>query len=174
MVDIIDISAMVAAAGVVVGVVYYILDIRHDKKAREMELCRLVTSDLATEQGMKRYAIMMNMEWKDYEDFMEKYGYSNPEMFSKWTSQFLIWENLGVLIKSKVVTAEKLYDTGGVGPILGWEKFKDIIQRRRDVAWGQDFWSNAEFFAREMLRIKMKKDASFKDKLETYKMTLKP
>ena len=72
MVDIIDISAMVAAAGVVVGVVYYILDIRHDKKAREMELCRLVTSDLATEQGMKRYAIMMNMEWKDYEDFMEK------------------------------------------------------------------------------------------------------
>ena len=95
-------------------------------------------------------------------------------MFSKWTSQFLIWENLGVLIKSKVVTAEKLYDTGGVGPILGWEKFKDIIQRRRDVAWGQDFWSNAEFFAREMLRIKMKKDASFKDKLETYKMTLKP
>jgi len=174
MVDIIDISAMVAAAGVVVGVVYYILDIRHDKKAREMELCRLVTSDLATEQGMKRYAIMMNMEWKDYEDFMEKYGYSNPEMFSKWTSQFLIWENLGVLIKSKVVTAEKLYDTGGVGPILGWEKFKDIIQRRRDVAWGQDFWSNAEFFAREMLRIKMKKDASFKDKLETYKMTLRP
>jgi len=173
MVDIQTVSIAIASVGVFVAAIYYIFQLRYNMKAREMELCRLVTSDLASEQGMKRYAIMMNMEWKDYEDFMEKYGYSNPEMFSKWTAQFLIWENLGVLIKSKVVTAEKLYATGGVGPILGWEKFKDIIQRRRDVVWGQDFWSNAEFFAREMLRVKMKKDASFKDKLEAYRRTRK-
>jgi len=139
-----------------------------------MEICRLVTSDYASEQGIQRYATMMNMEWKDYEDFMEKYGYSNPEMFSKWTSQFFTWENMGVLIKNRVVTAEKLYDTGGIGPILGWEKFKDIIQRRRDIFWGRDYLSNAEFFAQEMLKIKTKKDASFKDKLETYRRTWKP
>jgi len=174
MVDITEISAVVAAAGVLVGVVYYIIDLRCKTKASEWEYCRLVTSDFNSEQGMQRYATMMNMEWKNYEDFMEKYGYSNPEMFSKWVSQFLLWENMGVLVKNKVVTAEKLYSTGGYGVILGWEKYKDIIQRRRDVAWGQDYMSNAEFYAKEMLKIKTKNDANFKDKLETYRRTRKP
>lgn len=49
----------------------------------------------------------MTLEWKDYDDFMEKYGYSNPEMFGKWVSQFFIWETQGILIKIKVVKAEE-------------------------------------------------------------------
>jgi len=112
-------------------------------------------------------ATVMGMEWKDYEDFWKKYGPSNPEMFGKWTSQFLTWETLGTLVRNRVVRAERLYDLGAYGAIQGWEKFKDIIQSRRDVAWGQDYMSNAEFFTQEMLRVKTKRDASFKDKLKT-------
>jgi len=164
---------MLAATGVLVAAIYYIISLRYNMKAREMEICRQATSDYGSEQGIQRYATMMNMEWKDYEDFMEKYGYSNPEMFGKWVSQFLAWENMGVLIKNKVVTAEKLYSTGGYGAIRAWEKYKDIIQNRRDVAWGQDFLVNAEFYAQEMLKIKTRNDASFKDKLETYRRTRK-
>jgi len=114
------------------------------------------------------------MEWEDNEDFMEKYGYSHPEMLGKWVSQFLAWENMGVLVKNKVVPAEKLYSTGSFGAIMGWEKFKDIIQNRRETVWGRDYLSNAEFFAQEMLKIKTRNDPSFKDKLETYRKTLKP
>jgi len=174
MVDIFEVSAVVAAAGILVGVAYYILDIRYSKRAREMELCQFVTSDFNSEQGIQRFATMMNMKWKDYEDFIDKYGYSNPEMLGKWYSQFAAWEYMGVLIKDKVVTAEKIYATGCLGPIFGWEKFKDIIQRMREVRWGRDYLSNAEFLAQEMLKIKMKKDASFKDMLETYRKSLKP
>jgi len=173
MVDIQTVSIAAASAGVLVAAIYYMLTLRYNVKARQMELCRLITSDLGSEQGCQRYAMMMNMEWKDYEDFREKYGYSNPEMFSKWVSEWLGWENMGALIRSKVVTAENLYATGGVGPILAWEKFKDIIQRQRDVTWGRDHLSNAEFFAQEMLKIKLRSDPSFKDKLEAYRKTLK-
>jgi len=165
---------MLAATGVLVAAIYYIISLRYNMKARETEICRLATSDFHSEQGMQRYATVMTLEWKDYEDFMEKYGYSNPEMFSKWTSQFFIWEAQGVLLKNKVVKAEKLYALGGYSAIRAWEKYKDIIQSRRDVAWGQDFWINAEFFAQEMLKIKTRNDASFKDKLETYRRTWKP
>jgi hypothetical protein len=38
MVDITETSAMVAAAGVMIGVVYYILDIRHQARTRQMDL----------------------------------------------------------------------------------------------------------------------------------------
>ena len=38
MVDITEISAIVAAAGVFVGVIYYILEIRHQTEIRETDL----------------------------------------------------------------------------------------------------------------------------------------
>ena len=77
MVDLAEIQAayyMVAATGVLVAAIYYIINLRHNMKAREMEICRLFTTDFVSDQGMQKYAIMMTMEWKDYEDFMEKYG----------------------------------------------------------------------------------------------------
>ena len=118
---------------------------------------------------------MLSMQWKDNKDFMEKYNYqSNPEMFGIWTSWFLAWEMMGILVKSKVVRAEEMQDLGGFSAIFAWDKFKDIIQGLRGFTWGQDGLSNAEFFAQEMLKTKMKKDASFKEKLEAYKKTLKP
>ena len=83
MVDLAEIQMayyMVAATGVLIAAIYYIINLRYNMKAREMEICRLFTSDYVSDQGMRRYAIMMTMEWKDHEDFMEKYGYSNPEL----------------------------------------------------------------------------------------------
>jgi len=52
--DITSISAVVAAAGVLVGVAYYILDLRHNREAKEMELSRMVISDVQSEQGAQR------------------------------------------------------------------------------------------------------------------------
>lgn len=175
MVDITEISAVVAATGIVVGVAYYILVLRHNTKAREIEICRLVVSDYISEQGIERWATMINMKWKDEKDFLEKYGFSNPKGCGIWASWFYAWEMMGILLKNKVVRAEEMHDLGGYSAIFAWEKFKDIIQFLRGFFWGQDFLSNAEFFAQEMMKIKTKKDASFKDKqLETYKRTLKP
>jgi hypothetical protein len=174
MVDITEISAMVAAAGVLVGVVYYILDLRHNTRAREMELARMAFSDYISEQAIGKWATMMNMQWKDNKDFMEKYGESNPEMVSKWTSWFFAWEMAGIFLKNKTLEAEVAHDIGGYSAIFAWEKFKDIIQEYRDnTVWGQDYLSNAEFYAQEMLKIKMKKDPTFKNKWEAYKKALK-
>src|SRR3972149_966852 len=137
MVDLAEIQMayyMVAATGVLIAAIYYIINLRYNMKAREMEICRLFTTDYVSDQGLQRFAIVSTMEWKDHEDFMEKYGYSNPEMFGKWVSMFYVWETLGVLIKSKVVKAELIYALGGYGAIRLWEKYKDIIQGRRDIA----------------------------------------
>jgi hypothetical protein len=164
--DVTSISAIVAAAGVLIGVAYYMLDLRHNAEAKEMELSRMVMLDIQSEQGAQRWATTMNLEWKDYDDFMEKYSSrSNPEIFSKWSSQFMTFDTMGFLIKHKVVKAETVYELGGATMIRSWEKYKDIIQRIREEQSHQDFWSNAEFYAREMLRIKMKRDAASKKRL---------
>jgi len=165
---------MLAATGVLVAAIYYIINLRHNMKARETEIARTWTTEYLSDQGLQRYAIVMTMEWKDHEDFMKKYGYSNPEMFGKWVSQFFAFEAMGSLLRRKVIKAQTLYTLGGYGAIWTWDKYKDIIQSRRDVAWGRDYMSDFEFFAQEMLKIKIRNDASFKDKLEAYRKTLKP
>jgi len=157
--DVTSISAIVAAAGVLIGVAYYILDLRHNREAKEMELSRMVISDVQSEQGAQRWATVMNLEWRDYDDFMKKYSsHSNTEIFSKWSSMFMTLDTIGFLIKRKVVKAETVYEIGGAASIQTWEKYKGIIQRLRDEYSRQDFWSNAEFYAQEMLRIMKKRD----------------
>ena len=176
MVDILllqTVSIAVASAGIILAAIYYIINMRHNTRAREMEMARMAFSDYISEQALKRWATMLNMQWKDNKDFMEKYGPSNPEMFGKWISWFFAWEMAGIFLKNKTLKAEVAHDIGGYSAIFAWEKFKDIIQGYRDNRWGQDFLSNAEFYAQEMLKIKMKKDATFKDKLEAYRKTLK-
>jgi len=173
MVDITEISAVVAAAGVLIGVVYYIISLRYDMKTRETEISRMFTSEYVSDQGLQRYATVMTLEWKDHDDFMKKYGYSNPEMFGKWVSQFFAYESMGSLLRNKVIKAETIYTMGGYGAIWAWDKYKDIIRSRREVAWGRDYMKDFEFFAQEMLKMKTRNDASFKDKLEAYKKRLK-
>ena len=159
MVDVYEISAVVAAAGVLVGVAYYILDLRHNREARELELSRMVISDVQSEQGIQRWAIVMNLEWKDYDDFMQKYSSrSNPEIFSKWSSQFMTMDTIGFLIKRKVAKAETVYEIGGAGAIRTWERYKDIVQGLRDEESRQDIWSNFEFYAQEMRKIMKRRE----------------
>lgn len=104
----------------------------------------------------------MTLQWKDYKDFMERYGYSNPEIYGKWCSQLFMLEMMGVLVKSGIAPAETLYYLGAYGVLRLWEKYKNIIQGRRDAAFGQDFIINLEYLAGEMMKIKMRHDASFK------------
>jgi hypothetical protein len=117
---------------------------------------------------MQRYGTMMTLEWKDYEDFMNKYGRSNPEIYGEWISQFFAFEAWGVLIKKKICSADLLYDLGGWGVIRTWDKYKDIIQSWRETTWGPDFFINTEYLVEEMLKIKMRRDASFQSRRKEY------
>ena len=72
MIDITEISAVLAAAGVLVGVVYYILEIRHQTKIRETDLeirmnpvFNLTAIELQQAQ-LEVYAL----EYNDYDDFL--------------------------------------------------------------------------------------------------------
>ena len=148
--------SLVAATGVLVAAIYHIMILRYNMRARAMEIIRLHMSDIISEQGVQRDAIVRTMEWKDYEDFINKYWAParEPEIFSKWVSYFFMLEATGLLIKNKVVKAELFYEIGASSTIETWEKFKDVIQRmRKDPTLfkdGGEIFSNAEFLAQEL------------------------
>ena len=55
MVDITEISAVVAAAGVLVGVIYYILDIRHQTRIRQTDFVIRLYSTFGSREFMESY-----------------------------------------------------------------------------------------------------------------------
>ena len=74
MVDITEISAMVAAAGILVGVVYYILDIRYQARTRQTDLVIRLASDMRSAEVVAAFADLYGAEFKDYDEFVKKYG----------------------------------------------------------------------------------------------------
>jgi len=116
-----SVSYIAGALGVCIAAIYYVLTLRtsqrtqiHAIQTREIDLCQLYLNEVVSEYGNQRYATVMNMKWTDYDDFMQKYGYteqngySNPEMFGKWLSMLLTWETLGYILKKELASAETI------------------------------------------------------------------
>jgi hypothetical protein len=99
---------------------------------------------------------------------MMKYGRSHPDLYGKWISQFFNFEEWGILLERRIIEPELIYYLGGYGAIRVWDKYKDIIQSWRDTTWGPDFMIKSEYLVKEMVRIKMKHDASFQDRRKGY------
>jgi len=152
---------MVAATGVLIAAIFHIMNLRSNMRARAMEMIYTHVTDVVSEQGLRIYTDVMNMDWKDYEDFDKKYGLSNREIYPRVMSFFFVMEATGLLIKNKVVKPEMIYAFGGHGSIRLWEKYKDVISGWRKE-WVPDLFSNAEFFIQEMQKIQTRKDPSFK------------
>jgi hypothetical protein len=66
-----EISAVVAAAGVLVGVVYYIMDMRHQNKVRQTDLIMRLHSQSSSKEMVEAVHTLMDAEYRNYEDFRE-------------------------------------------------------------------------------------------------------
>ena len=168
---------MVAATGVLVAAVFYILNLRVGKKNQELMLksqeqtlktrkLQFITStiqNLLNEDGSKRYGELMNIEWRDYGDFERKYGSDyNLDNYGKRTTVMMNYTMLGACLREKLVDSESMYNMGLFGVIFFWEKFKGVIQEQARIYNGADWGQDIELLASEMLKIKLRKEPSFK------------
>ena len=72
MVDIQTVSIAIASASVVVGVVYYALQIRHQTRIRKTDLIIRLYSRLHSNEFDDAYPKIMSLEFRDYEDFAQE------------------------------------------------------------------------------------------------------
>jgi len=144
MVDITEISAMVAAGGVLVGVVWYILDMRNQTKLRQTDLVMRLYSVFATDEFQKEmFTLMTDMEIKDYNTFRKKYAVNLP-------ATGLFFHEVGVLL------SRKLADIGLISNLFGpvamgfWEKIKPMIEDARKQLNSPGFGGGFEYLYNEM------------------------
>jgi hypothetical protein len=146
MVDIPSISAIVAAAGVLVGVVYYILEMRHQSKVRQTDLVMRLYSTFGSKEfqdAWTRIERRESIEFKNYNEYVEKYGSGD------YVQCATFFEGIGVLLQKKLIDI-KLVDALFSVPLkLMYEGMKPIIEANSEQ-FHQRVFEHFEYLYNEM------------------------
>jgi hypothetical protein len=141
---------------VLVGIVYYLIIMRNTQKTRELTLQSQELARKAQEQAfetrqiqfcwqalervynkefMRRVIeIMYHQDFKDYEEWREKYGPStNPDAYVDYYQVTSTFQGLGYLVQSRVLDPEALSKYIRPRSIISlWEKVEPIVKVHRE------------------------------------------
>lgn len=136
MIDISSVSAMVAAMGVLVGVLFALIELRNLVRARQADLLTGFYSNFVAKEFSEAVLKVLNLEYKDYEDFVKNYGLpfsENPAGTALWmVGQYC--EAVGVLVKRKLIGIEMVTDLLPIWVL--WPKMKPIVEgTRKQFNW---------------------------------------
>jgi hypothetical protein len=151
MVDIQTVSIAVASASVVVGVIYYAFQIRHQSKMRQTDLTMRMYTSWVSEELTKPWLKVWNLEFADYDDFKRKYGpylSDNPENAALLSviNSFTI---MGLLLQRRLVDPEMLSHL----PVsMTWNKVKPIVEGVRKETKDPNWYEEFEYLYSELKR----------------------
>ena len=138
------VSGIVAAMGVLVGVVFAVLEVRSlvrqretDVETRQAQLFMQIYDHNYKEDFLSdENEILFHWKWKDFDDFMEKFGpQMNVAAFNKWDSMGTYFRGVGVLVKRKLIDLNLVDELMGTSIRLHWEKSGPIIKEFRTRFW---------------------------------------
>jgi hypothetical protein len=131
MVDILSITAIVAAVGGLGGVLFAVLQLRDFVKTRRAQFFMSIY-ELSINKDFGEVALKaLNLEYKDYDDFVNKYGppFSDHEAHVALNVLCMYFEALGILVKKKMLDIELVSELFSVE--LFWERLKPIVEGMR-------------------------------------------
>jgi hypothetical protein len=140
-------------AGILVGILYYILTLRNQQKSRQAHMLHSMWEPRRNEELMRCFRDIQHADWSDWEDYRQKYNwYTNPEFFAKFTSFGNLFDGIGFMAQRGFYNLNDLYDYGGDGVVVLWRKFESIIPEIRRVGNPKQ-WEWWEYLVEEMERI---------------------
>jgi hypothetical protein len=145
-----EISAIIAVGGVLVGVVYYILEIRHQSKLRQTEsLFRLSPwFNMSARDMQETVRSTCSIEYKNYDDYLEKYAEGPEDMALKILGNY--FEGIGILVNRKLVDADIVHDFWGDIILSTWEQIKPLIADMRKDSGDRNIFAFWEYLYDEM------------------------
>jgi hypothetical protein len=112
--DVSSISAIVATAGVLIGVVLAVQELRHLHKERQTDLLVRLAPwlNIDSSELQEAYVKVLNLEFKDYDDFVKKYGSpldEKPEQMALVTIGNY-FETIGALLRRELLDIDLIWD----------------------------------------------------------------
>jgi hypothetical protein len=131
MVDVTEISAIVTAAGVLVGVVYYILEIRHHGRLRQTESVTRLSPyfNMNAREMQEAITQVCSIEYENYKDYLKKYSGKPEDTTLKILGNY--FEGIGILVDKRLVDADIVYNFWGDIIQSSWEKIQPLVADMR-------------------------------------------
>ena len=129
--------------GLLVGIFYYIMTIRANQKnqeltleTRQLQLYMKVLEDNRTQEFQKQWTdVAYHQEFKDYEEWREKYGpRTNPEAYANFFHVTNWFQGIGYLVRTGVLDVEVVSEyIRPMSVIFLWEKVSPIVKVHRET-----------------------------------------
>jgi len=148
--DIPSITGIVAAVGVIVGVVFTVMELRNLIKQRQTDLLMRLHLAFSTKETVEAALKYMSTEYKDYDDFVEKYGSPLAEgpVQTVFLMMGMFFEGIGILLKRKLVDPDLVNDLFAVEML--WLKWKLLAEGLRKQTGNPHFAEWFEYLYNEM------------------------
>jgi hypothetical protein len=164
-VDLAEIQAayyMVAATGVLVAAVYYVLNMKTTLQTRQAQLFMQIYDRMSQpELSAIINDIRYNMHWKDSNDFWAKYGAeTNITEYSRLASAGNYFKGIGVLLKRGLIDKMFIYDLLSSPLKLYWERLGPIILERRRLTSNPNLFAFVDYLYDEMMKIEVEQTAA--------------
>jgi len=127
MLDVSSASAVVVAIGVIVGVIFAVLELRDLVKTRQTDLVIRLHHTWISKEYREAWTRMLTLEFENYNDFVKKHG---PITSGKLASVAILmvagfYESVGVLLHRKLIDIGLVSDLFPVR--MSWEKIKPVF-----------------------------------------------
>lgn len=141
------VTNIVTLCGVLLGIFFGLHQLKDIVKSRNTDLFINLYNQLTSKEFQKMFNdIVYNYNWKDYEDWLSKYGPdSNLEAFASFTSVGNFFDGLGVLVHRKLIDISLVDDLMSSSVIWLWEKTGPIIKERRMRRNRPQIWEWVEY-----------------------------
>jgi hypothetical protein len=147
-VDIQTVSIAIASTGVFLAAIYYIFQIRHQTKMRQTDIIMRLHSIYISEAYQKATARVKDTDYKDYDDFVKKYGSPSPndvQISLQMVGTF--FEGLGVLLSEKLLDINLIQKLFAVEKY--WKKAEPIVKELRKQS-DASLWEWFEYLYNEV------------------------
>ena len=166
-----SVSYIVGALGVCIAAIFYVLNLRETTRNRRIALTTSLLQNFISEEGSRRWMELMQMEWKDFDDFYKKYDSSvNIDNYAKRNTVFNTMDVLGYQYRKGMIDSGTLWSICNDAIPLTWAKFKPLFDDGRKRGWyTTTAYKDFEYLAYEMAKIIRKTDPNFMGKSALFK-----
>ena len=131
MVDISTLSIVIASVGVTVAAIYYVLQLRHQNRIRQTDTLMRLYSTWGGEDLQKAAWTVLELKFKDYDDYVKKYGTSGTPTNVAIFRVAWFFNGIGILLQSKLADIKLVDKLFGYMVIWLWEIMKPIVEGER-------------------------------------------
>ena len=158
MIDLSVIRDIVAIMSFVIGLSYYIITVQNQNRARKAQVLLSIQNSYHNMDAMSKTYETYTWEWDDYDDFEEKYGSdNNPQAMLMRITDWYWYNNVGLMLKNRLIDEEMTYDSMGADIITYWERWESIIREQRSRYFTDEYMEFMEYLAKRMKKVRNKR-----------------